>query len=135
MATVPSELRKASPSPSVTTSSEHHQKLVVGIVGGVAFAHLLKDLIQAVLPSVYPILKSEFSLNFTQIGWISLIYQITASLLQPWVGHYTDRHPKPYLLPMGMIVTLGGVGLLAVSGSYPMLLLAAALVGVGSSTF
>jgi FSR family fosmidomycin resistance protein-like MFS transporter len=116
-------------------TSQEQQGFVVKIVGAAAFAHLLNDLIQAVLPSIYPLLKSEFSLSFTQIGWISLIYQITASLLQPWIGLYTDKHPKPYLLPLGMVVTLIGVGLLALAPNYAVLLVAAALVGIGSSTF
>ena len=111
------------------------QGMVVRIVGAVALAHLLNDLIQAVLPAIYPMLKSEFTLSFAQIGWIGLVYQITASLLQPWIGLYTDKHPKPYLLPAGMVVTLAGIVLLAISGSYPMLLVASALIGVGSSTF
>lgn len=105
------------------------------IVGAAAVAHMLNDLIQAVLPAVYPMLKVSFSLSFAQIGWISLVYQMTASLLQPWVGFYTDKHSKPYLLPLGMVVTLLGVGLLAASSNYTMLLIASALVGVGSSTF
>jgi len=111
------------------------QGFVVRIVGAAAFAHLLNDLIQAVLPSIYPMLKSQYALSFSQIGWIALCYQVTASLLQPWVGLYTDKHPKPYLLPMGMVVTLIGLGLLAFSTSYPMLLVASAVVGVGSATF
>jgi FSR family fosmidomycin resistance protein-like MFS transporter len=111
------------------------QKFVVKIVGAVAFAHLLNDLIQSALPSIYPLLKTKFSLDFTQIGWISLIYQLTASLLQPWIGLYTDKHPKPYLLPLGMAVTLIGIGLLSISPTYPVLLVAASLIGIGSSTF
>ncbi len=105
------------------------------IVGAAAFAHLLNDLIQALLPSIYPMLKTDFALSFAQIGWIALAYQITASLLQPWIGLYTDKHPKPYLLPAGMAVTLIGIALLATAGSYPMLLVAACVVGVGSATF
>jgi FSR family fosmidomycin resistance protein-like MFS transporter len=105
------------------------------IVGAAAFAHLLNDLIQALLPSIYPMLKTDFSLSFAQIGWIALAYQITASLLQPWIGLYTDKHPQPYLLPAGMTVTLIGIALLATAGSYPMLLVAACVVGVGSATF
>lgn len=105
------------------------------IVGGAAFAHLLNDLIQAMLPSIFPLLKQNFSLSFGQIGLIVLVYQVTASLLQPWVGMYTDKHPKPYLLPSGMVMTLIGVALIAVAGSFPMLLVAAAVVGVGSATF
>ncbi|SDK78807.1 MFS transporter, FSR family, fosmidomycin resistance protein [Methylophilus rhizosphaerae] len=105
------------------------------VVGAAAFAHLLNDLIQAVLPSVYPMLKTSFALSFAQIGWISLVYQVTASLLQPWIGLYTDKHHKPYLLPLGMGVTLLGVGMLAIASSYTMLLIASSLIGVGSSTF
>lgn len=110
-------------------------KLVVQIVGAVAFAHLLNDLIQAVLPAIYPMLKDKYHLSFGQIGWIALIYQVTASLLQPWVGLYTDKHPLPYLLPLGMIVTLAGVGGLAMADSYSALILASAVIGVGSATF
>lgn len=108
---------------------------LIRVVGAAAFAHLLNDLIQAVLPSIYPLLKTSFSLSFAQIGWIALIYQVTASLLQPWIGMYTDKHPKPYLLPSGMIVTLIGIALLAFAESYEMLLIASAVVGVGSATF
>ncbi|GAB3442208.1 MFS transporter [Insolitispirillum peregrinum] len=109
--------------------------LVVQIVGAVALAHLLNDLIQAVLPAIYPMLKSKYDLTFGQIGWIGLVYQVTASLLQPWIGLYTDKHPKPYLLPMGMVVTLTGIIALALSSSYSGLLMAAAVVGIGSATF
>ncbi|RYF56777.1 MAG: MFS transporter [Comamonadaceae bacterium] len=110
-------------------------EFLLPIVGAAAFAHLLNDLIQAMLPSVYPMLKTQFALSFSQIGWMALTYQITASLLQPWIGLYTDKHPKPYLLPTGMIVTLIGIALLAFAGSYEMLLVASAVVGIGSATF
>ncbi|WP_063914052.1 MFS transporter [Pseudomonas sp. p21] len=120
---------------AATTPADQPQGFLVRIVGAAAFAHLLNDLIQAVLPSIYPMLKSDFALSFAQIGWIALIYQVTASLLQPWVGLYTDKHPQPYLLPAGMLVTLVGIALLAFAGSYEMLLVAAAVVGVGSATF
>ena len=105
------------------------------ILFSVAFVHLLNDCVQAVLPAIYPLLKHEFALSFTQIGLITLTFQCTASILQPWIGLYTDRRPIPFLLPAGMCVTLGGVALLATAGSFPMLLLAAGLIGVGSSTF
>lgn len=105
------------------------------IVGAAAFAHLLNDLIQALLPSVYPMLKTQFSLSFGQIGGIALAYQVTASLLQPWIGLYTDKHPKPYLLPAGMTMTLAGIAMLSLAGSYPMLIVAACVVGIGSATF
>ncbi len=120
---------------AATTPADQPQGFLVRIVGAAAFAHLLNDLIQAVLPSIYPMLKSDFALSFAQVGWIALIYQVTASLLQPWVGLYTDKHPQPYLLPAGMLVTLVGIALLAFASSYEMLLVAAAVVGVGSATF
>lgn len=110
-------------------------KMVHHIIFAVAFAHLLNDLIQASLPAIYPLLKNNFSLNFTQIGIISLVYQVTASLLQPWIGLHTDKYPKPYLLPLGMVITLIGIFMLAFSNSFYMLLLSASLIGVGSSTF
>ena len=111
------------------------QGMIVKIVGAVALAHLLNDLIQAVLPAIYPMLKTNFSLSFAQVGLISLVYQITGSLLQPWIGLYTDKNPKPYLLPLGMLVTLSGILLLAFSASFTVLLIGSALIGVGSSTF
>ncbi|MFG0397261.1 MFS transporter [Pseudomonas sp. zjy_11] len=120
---------------AAATPADQPQGFVVRIVGAAAFAHLLNDLIQAELPSIYPMLKSDFALSFAQIGWIALVYQVTASLLQPWVGMFTDKHPQPYLLPAGMLVTLVGIALLAFAGSYEMLLVAAAVVGVGSATF
>ncbi|MDZ3992956.1 MFS transporter [Pseudomonas sp. Teo4] len=120
---------------SPTAHVDQPQGFLVRIVGAAAFAHLLNDLIQAVLPSIYPMLKSDFSLSFAQIGWIALVFQVTASLLQPWVGLYTDKHPQPYLLPGGMLITLIGIALLATAGSYEMLLVASAVVGVGSATF
>lgn len=109
--------------------------LVMRIIGAVALAHLINDLIQAVLPSIYPMLKASYGLTFTQIGLITLTFQLTASLLQPWVGYHTDRHPKPWLLPAGTVCTLIGILMMSVVGSFPMILLAAGLIGVGSSTF
>lgn len=109
--------------------------LVMRVIGACALAHLINDLIQAVLPSIYPILKANYGLTFTQVGLITLVFQLTASLLQPWVGYHTDRHPKPWLLPAGSLCTLVGILLLAFVGSFPAILLASALVGIGSSTF
>jgi len=108
---------------------------VLQILFSVAFVHLLNDCVQAVLPSIYPLLKEQFALSFTQVGLITLTFQCTASLLQPWIGLYTDKRPIPFLLPAGMCVTLAGVAVLAVAGTFPMLLLAAGMIGIGSSTF
>ncbi|WAS99912.1 MFS transporter [Rouxiella chamberiensis] len=105
------------------------------ILSAISAAHLLNDMLQSLILAVYPLLQKEFSLSFTQIGMITLTYQITASLLQPLIGHYTDKHPKPYSLPVGMGFTLAGLLLLAVAQSFDVILIAAALVGTGSSIF
>ncbi|EJL95708.1 arabinose efflux permease family protein [Pseudomonas sp. GM102] len=118
-----------------SAATSQSSPLVMRIIGAVALAHLINDLIQAVLPSIYPMLKASYGLTFTQIGLITLTFQLTASLLQPWVGYHTDRHPKPWLLPAGTVCTLIGILMMSVVGSFPMILLAAGLIGVGSSTF
>jgi len=105
------------------------------VLGAIGFSHLLNDMIQSLLPAIYPLLKSSFSLSFTQIGLITLTFQITASLLQPMVGLYTDHHPQPYSLAIGMGCTLTGLIILAFAPSYGILLIAAAMVGTGSSVF
>ncbi|UFH51736.1 MFS transporter [Pseudomonas sp. KNUC1026] len=107
----------------------------MSIVLSCGLAHLINDLIQSVLPSIYPLLKANYGLTFTQVGLITLTFQVTASLLQPWIGFYTDRHPKPFLLPAGMVCTLVGIVMLAFVTSFPTILLASALIGIGSSTF
>lgn len=111
------------------------QQFVYKVVGAIAIAHMLNDLIQAVLPAVYPMLKANFSLTFAQIGLISLVYQMTGSILQPAVGLYIDKHPKPFILPIGMSITLLGIIVLAFAPSFTILLLGAAFIGVGSSAF
>ncbi|GAB2575667.1 MFS transporter [Dyella jejuensis] len=111
------------------------QRTDYAILGAISFSHLLNDMIQSLILAIYPILKSGFHLSFGQVGLITLTYQVTASLLQPLVGMVTDRKPKPYSLPVGMGFTLCGLLLLAVAPSFPVLLLAAALVGTGSSVF
>lgn len=123
-----------SSSPS-TFASAQSSPLVMRIIAACALAHLINDLIQAVLPSIYPLLKANYGLSFAQIGLITLTFQITASLLQPWVGFYTDRKPMPNLLPLGTLCTLVGIVMLAFVGSFSMILLASALIGIGSSTF
>lgn len=105
------------------------------VLGAIGFSHLLNDMIQSLLPAIYPLLKNSFSLSFTQIGLITLTFQITASLLQPVVGLYTDYHPKPYSLAIGMGCTLLGLIILSIAPNYDILLVAAAMVGTGSSIF
>jgi len=108
---------------------------VLAILFALSFSHLLNDTMQSLLPAIYPLLKSSFQLSFTQIGLITLTNQLTASLLQPLVGFYTDRYPKPYSLAVGMGFTLAGLVLLALATHFALVLLAAALVGMGSSVF
>jgi FSR family fosmidomycin resistance protein-like MFS transporter len=130
----PVHVPEAAAAPAVALSHPP-QGFAIRVVGAAAFAHLLNDLIQAMLPAIFPMLKGDFDLSFGQIGVIALVYQITASLLQPWIGLYTDKRPLPWLLPSGMAVTFVGIAVLAMAHSYSMLLVAAAIVGVGSATF
>ncbi len=102
---------------------------------GLSVSHLLNDMLQSLLPALYPMLKSSYTLSFQQIGLITLTNQVTSSLLQPVVGLYTDKHPKPYSLAIGMAFTLTGLLMLASANGYSWLLLAAAMVGIGSSIF
>jgi FSR family fosmidomycin resistance protein-like MFS transporter len=108
---------------------------LIRVLAAVSFCHLVNDMIQSLLPSIYPILKSSFHLNFSQIGLITLTFQITASLLQPFIGHFTDRKPMPYSLPIGMATTLVGMVLLAFAPTFGLLLIAASLFGIGSAIF
>src|SRR5579862_5834777 len=105
------------------------------VLGAISFSHFLNDMIQSLIVAIYPVLKGEFQLSFAQIGTITLTYQICASVLQPLVGAYTDKHPKPHSLSAGMGFTLAGLLILAFAPNYPSVLLAAALVGTGSSIF
>ncbi|HTC99542.1 MAG TPA: MFS transporter [Bradyrhizobium sp.] len=102
---------------------------------GISFSHFLNDTMQSLIASVYPILKDAYALNFAQIGMITLAFQFTASLLQPVVGHMTDKKPQPFSLSVGMGSTFVGLLLLSVAGTYPTILIAAALVGLGSAVF
>jgi len=106
-----------------------------GILGAISVSHLLNDMIQSLILAIYPILQGEFSLSFMQIGMITLTFQLSSSLLQPVVGYWTDKHPMPWSLPIGMCFTLCGLVLLALAGSFGSVLIAAALVGTGSSIF
>ncbi|WP_041802145.1 MFS transporter [Rhodopseudomonas palustris] len=105
------------------------------VLGGISFSHFLNDTMQSLIPSVYPILKANYALDFGQIGLITLTFQITASLLQPVIGHITDKKAQPYSLAIGMGSTLIGLALLSIAHHYFVILLAAALVGLGSAVF
>ena len=105
------------------------------VLGAISLSHFLNDLLQSLIVAIYPLLKGNYDLNFTQIGLLTLTYQITASLLQPLVGLYTDKHPQPYSLVVGMGFTLVGLILLSCAPTFPLLLVGAAVVGIGSSIF
>ena len=105
------------------------------VLGGISFSHFLNDTMQSLIPSVYPILKASYALDFAQIGMITLAFQFTASLLQPVVGHFTDRKAQPFSLSIGMGFTFFGLLLLSVAQQYLVILVAAALVGLGSAVF
>jgi MFS transporter, FSR family, fosmidomycin resistance protein len=105
------------------------------LLGALSFSHFLNDMMQSLIVAIYPLLKGEFHLSFVQIGTITLTYQACASLLQPIIGIYTDKHPKPYSLSAGMCFTLVGIVTLAFAPNYPSVLAAAALIGAGSAIF
>lgn len=111
------------------------QRTTYSILFIISFSHLINDLLQAVIPSIYPLLKDNFSLSFSQIGIITFTYQITASILQPFIGMYTDKKSKPYSLMIGMSFTLVGLFLVSIASSFTYLLLSVSLIGIGSSIF
>ncbi|OCK51936.1 Fosmidomycin resistance protein [Chryseobacterium sp. CBo1] len=110
-------------------------KIVYPILFMISFSHFLNDLIQSTIPSLYPILKGEFRLSFAQIGIITLVFQLTASILQPFVGIYTDKKPNPRSLAIGMGLSMAGLLLLAAAHEYYVILISVALIGMGSSIF
>lgn len=111
------------------------EKVAFNILIAISAAHLMNDLIQSLIPSMYPVIKDSLKLDFGQVGMIQLTYQLTASILQPLVGMYTDRYPQPFSLPVGMSFSLVGILLLSSAASYSQILAAVALIGVGSSVF
>jgi FSR family fosmidomycin resistance protein-like MFS transporter len=123
----------AAAQPSPAANAAH--TTVMSILFTLSIAHMLNDIFQAMLPAIYPLLKGTYHLTFTQIGLITLTYQLTGSLLQPVVGYYTDRKPKPYSLPIGMTFTLSGMALLSQAHTFELMALAAGLMGMGSSVF
>jgi FSR family fosmidomycin resistance protein-like MFS transporter len=105
------------------------------VLGGISFSHFLNDTMQSLIPSVYPIFKESYALDFAQIGLITLAFQFTASLLQPVIGHFTDKKAQPFSLAAGMGFTFFGLLLLSIAHQYAVILVAAALVGLGSAVF
>jgi FSR family fosmidomycin resistance protein-like MFS transporter len=112
---------------------QHATTTAFTVLAAISFCHMLNDMMQSLLPAIYPILKDSYGLTFGQIGFLTFTFQVTASLLQPLVGFFTDRRPQPYSLSVGMGFSFVGLLLLSVAGSYPALLAAAALVGTGSA--
>jgi len=120
---------------NVKAQPEVVQKTIYSILFIISFSHFINDLLQAVIPSVYPLFKEKFDLSFAQIGMITFTYQLTASILQPFVGMYTDKKSKPYSLIVGMSFTLLGLFFVSIASSFAYLLVAVSLIGIGSSIF
>lgn len=120
---------------AIPATTAHRTAAGLPVLGTITFSHFLNDLIQSLILAIYPLLKANFALSFTQIGLITLTYQCTASLLQPAIGFYTDRRPQRHALAVGMGFTLAGLVLLAYAPDFATLLCASALVGTGSSVF
>lgn len=118
-----------------SASSAKPESTRYGVLGAISFSHLLNDMMQSVIIAIYPLLKGSFHLSFLQIGLITLTFQLTASLLQPVVGWVTDKKPMPFSLPIGMCSTLSGLLLLSVAPTYEVLLVAVAMIGLGSAIF
>lgn len=115
--------------PTMTEGTMYSMLVICGI------SHFLNDMIQSIIPSIYPIIKDKFDFSFAQIGIITLVFQMTSSILQPFTGLYADRHPRPYALSIGMCFTLTGLLMLAFADNYLLILLAVSIVGFGSSVF
>jgi FSR family fosmidomycin resistance protein-like MFS transporter len=120
-------------SASSATAAQHATTTAFSVLAAISFCHMLNDMMQSLLPAIYPILKENYGLSFGEIGLLTFTFQITASLLQPVIGLFTDKRPQPYSLATGMAFSLVGLLLLSRAGSYPILLTAAALVGTGSA--
>ena len=120
-------------SSSTAAASQHAATTAFSVLAAISFCHLLNDMMQSLLPAIYPILKENYGLTFAQIGFLTFTFQVTASLLQPLIGFFTDKRPQPYSLSIGMGFSFVGLLLLANAGSYALLLAAAALVGTGSA--
>lgn len=132
MATGVAPVAAPTATPAVSASANN---TTFAVILSLSFCHLLNDMMQSLVPALYPILKDSYALSFGQVGLITLAFQCTASMLQPVVGMYTDKHPQPYSLMVGMGFTLIGLLLMSQANTYPLILLAAALIGMGSSVF
>ena len=121
--------------PAVSSPAGAAVSTTFAVILSLSFCHLLNDLMQSLVPALYPILKSSYGLSFSQVGLITLAFQFTASMLQPVVGFYTDRHPRPYSLTIGIGLTLIGLLLMSRAGTYSAILLAATSIGMGSAIF
>lgn len=128
-------MKKVSGATTATLPDDRVQKTVLPILFTISFAHLLNDTMQSVIPSIYPLIKDNYQLSFTQIGLITFTFQLTASLLQPVVGLYTDKTPRPFSLAIGMVFSLVGLVLLSQATGYALILVAVGLVGMGSAVF
>ncbi len=126
---------KSNVNEEIKTAQVITHKTIFPVLLAISFSHLLNDTIQSLIPSTYPLLKDSMHLSFGQLGMITFCFQITASLLQPFVGLYTDTKPQPYSLAAGMGFTLLGIVVLSVAGQFGWVLLAVALVGIGSAIF
>ena len=120
---------------TVGNTNEVLQKTVYSILFSISFAHLLNDLIQAIIPSIYPILKESYNLTFTQIGLITFAFQLSASILQPFVGYYTDKHPRPFSQLYGMLFSLAGIISISFANTFLWIIGSVILIGIGSSIF
>lgn len=126
---------KTTNSPAVADAKVLTQTTVYSILFTISFTHLLNDMLQSVIPAMYPLMKDSFHLSFTEIGLITFTFQLTASLLQPFVGHYTDKTPQPYSLAIGMGFTLAGLISLSLATNFIAILISVSLIGMGSSVF
>ncbi|MBO9202425.1 MULTISPECIES: MFS transporter [Niastella] len=128
-------MMKTTNSPAVIDPKTLAQTTVYSILFTISFSHLLNDMMQSVIPAIYPMIKDSYHLSFTQIGLITFTFQLTASLLQPFVGHFTDKTPRPYSLAIGMGFTLTGLILLSLASNFITILISVSLIGMGSSVF
>jgi FSR family fosmidomycin resistance protein-like MFS transporter len=121
--------------PGTERTDESHDRTIFAVILAIGICHLLNDMMQSLLPAIYPNLKEDFSLNFREVGLVTFTYQVTASLLQPLVGLYADRRPTPTALPGGVLFSMAGLLILSAASNYAWLLVGAAMLGIGSSVF